>query len=99
MGKGRCNGDHDFAVRKLGAGLARMECRLCATVVVDLDAVDEESRPVTSPGLFRPKKPTIFSVLAEEQRAQERSPSEGELAESASTGPRYAFGEPAHLRR
>jgi len=94
VGKGRCSGSHDFAVKKLGAGLARLECRRCDTVVIDLDASDEDNRTVTSPGLFKPKKPTIFSVLAEERRDGDMAP---EPAEAPVDGPRYAFG--TSLRR
>jgi len=89
VGKGRCSGSHDFAVKKLGAGLARLECRRCDTAVIDLNATDEDNRTVTTPGLFRPKKPTIFSVLAEERREEELA---SEDPDPSTSGPRYAFG-------
>jgi hypothetical protein len=89
VGKGRCSGSHEFAVKKLGAGLARLECRRCDTVIIDLDATDDDNRTVTAPGLFRPKKPTIFSVLAEEKREAQEA---GEERDPSTSGPRYAFG-------
>ena len=68
MGQGRCSGDHEFITRELGAGLRRMECGNCGSVVIDLDAAGDGAT-VTVPGLFKPAKPTIFSVLREEQEA------------------------------
>jgi ribosomal protein S16 len=45
-----------------------MECGNCGSVVIDLDAA-EDGAAVTVPGLFKPAKPTIFSVLREEREA------------------------------
>lgn len=45
-----------------------MECGKCGWVVIDLDAAVDGST-VTVPGLFKAAKPTIFSVLRQEQEA------------------------------
>ncbi|MFP3915016.1 MAG: hypothetical protein ACLFWM_09090 [Actinomycetota bacterium] len=74
---------------RLGAGMQRLECRRCDAVMVDLDAAGDGSTPVTAPGLFKPARPTIFSVLAEEERERERSIAENVTGEGA--GPRFAF--------
>lgn len=91
VGKGGCADGHSFAVTRVGAGLARHECRRCEEVVIDLDAAEDEA--VTAPGLFRPKRPTIFSVLAEERRRGQHEAED----RSVLTRPRYAFG--AGVRR
>lgn len=75
MGQRGCPGDHEYVVKDLGAGVARLECSRCDSVVIDLDAAKDGS--VTVPGLFGPAKPTIFSVLAEEQRAEREEKAEG----------------------
>lgn len=80
-----CREAHAFDKTNLGAGMARLECADCGTVVIDLDATEE--RPVTTPGLFGPSRPTIFSVLAEEERD---SDPEAEPA-GARSGPSFAF--------
>lgn len=97
MGQLGCTGDHDYVIRDLGAGVARLECSRCRAVVIDLDAARDGSTTVTVPGLFGPAKPTIFSVLAEERRARENE----EQAESQRpvSGGRYAFGGGAPRRR
>jgi len=84
VGQRRCAGDHDFAVSRLGAGIARMQCTSCGAVMIDLDAAEDGHGTVTEPGLFRPARPTIFTVLAEEQRAEATPKPEA-------AGPRYVF--------
>ncbi len=63
MGYKKCDGDHRYASRYLGAGLQRLECEICGSVVIDLDAAQDGRSPVTAPGLFKRSRPTIFSVL------------------------------------
>ncbi len=88
MGQKGCSGDHQYATRELGAGLRRLECRNCGSVFIDLDAAGDGSA-VTTPGLFRPAKPTIFSVLRQE-RGQEDTV---DLTESIRPRrPRHSFG-------
>lgn len=77
MGQRGCPGDHNYVVRDLGAGVARLECTKCDSVVIDLDAAKDGATTVTVPGLFGPAKPTIFSVLAEEQRAKREEEGRG----------------------
>lgn len=91
MGKGGCADGHSFNATRVGAGLARLECGRCDVVVIDLDAAEDGA--VSAPGLFRPKKPTIFTVLAEEQR---RGRHQADEEQSGLRGPRYAFGSPHH---
>lgn len=95
MGRVPCRGDHDFAVRRLGIGLARMECRRCDAVIVDLDAAEDGSASITAPGLFGPAKATIFTVLGEERREAERSQEDNTTPRS---GPSFAFGESTRRR-
>lgn len=90
-----CSSGHSFVVQDLGAGLQRQGCVECATVVIDLDEVADGG--VTAPGLFRPSRPTIFSVLGEEERAEERR-SEQHARTSGPSGPRYAFSGAAARR-
>lgn len=90
MGQKRCSGDHQYTRRELGAGLLRLECEECGSVVIDLDAAGDGQATVTTPGLFKPAKPTIFSVLREEQGDEGSD-------ESESRGPRYAFGRGAGI--
>lgn len=82
---------HEFGVTNLGAGMARRECRSCKAVVVDL-AAEDGSAPVTAPGLFGPAKPTIFSVLAEEQREIEKAVEADTKPKSVVHRPAFAFG-------
>lgn len=94
MGQRGCTGDHDYVVRDLGAGVARLECSRCRAVVIDLDAA-RDGNTVTVPGLFGPARPTIFSVLAEERRRE----SEEQAEPTRGSGGRYAFrGGPARRR-
>lgn len=94
MGQRGCTGDHDYVVRDLGAGVARLECSRCHSVVIDLDAA-RDGNTVTVPGLFGPARPTIFSVLAEERRRE----SEEQAEAPRGSGGRYAFrGGPARRR-
>lgn len=51
--------------------------------MIDLDAVKDGAAVVTAPGLFKAAKPTIFSVLRQEQI---------ENATPERAGPHYAFG-------
>lgn len=94
MGQRGCTGDHDYVVHDLGAGVARLECSRCYSVVIDLDAA-RDGYTVTVPGLFGPARPTIFSALAEERRRQE---TEAEPPRRG-TGGRYAFGGGSPARR
>ena len=94
MGQRGCTGDHDYVVHDLGAGVARLECSRCHSVVIDLDAA-RGGDTVTVPGLFGPARPTIFSALAEERR---RQASEAEPPRRGSGG-RYAFGGGVARRR
>lgn len=82
MGLRQCSSDHSFVAHDLGAGMQRLECVECQVVVLDL--VDDDV--VSAPGLFKPSPPTIFSVLGEEQRADE-TPAEGPEHSG-----RFAFG-------
>lgn len=82
----------------LGAGMARLECSRCGSVRIDLNAAGTGSAPVTAPGLFKPAKPTIFSVLAEERRAEQKQAEDMETVPS-SRGPRHAFGGSGARRR
>lgn len=50
-----------------------MECGICGSVVIDLDAA-EDGATVTVPGLFKPARPTIFSVLRQEQETDTMEP-------------------------
>lgn len=72
-----------------------MECRLCDTVIVDLDAAEDGSPAVSAPGLFGPSKPTIFSVLGEETKNEEAPADE---PRGPRHGGRFAFGGPAPRR-
>lgn len=89
MGLRSCSGDHDYVTTEMGAGLRRKECARCRAFVVDLDAAGGGSS-VSAPGLFRPSRPTLFTVLAEERRAMEAVRSEPEPIPSE--GARYVFG-------
>lgn len=60
--------------------------------MVDLEAERDGMSAVTVPGLFRPSRPTIFSVLGEEQRAEERGETVDEQPETDEESPRYVFG-------
>lgn len=90
MGNQGCQGDHEYVIKDLDVGVARLECENCDSVVIDLDAAEKGVAEVTVPGLFGPARPTIFSVLGAEQRAEA-----GATEESAEVGPRrgprYAF--------
>ena len=70
VGQNGCAGDHSFSKRDLGAGLLRLECETCGSVVIDLDAAEDGRTVVTEPGLFGRSRPTIFSVLREEYTAE-----------------------------
>ena len=85
MGQKRCSGDHRYATRELGAGLRRLECSTCGSVVIDLDAAGDGSA-VTTPGLFKPAKPTIFSVLRQEEDEVV------DVSEGAERRARHSFG-------
>lgn len=93
MGQGRCTGDHEYETRRLGVGLARLRCRKCGGVVIDLDAA-KDGPAVTEPGLFGPAKPTIFTVLGEERRARMRE--DGPPARTPGLGD--AFGKTSKRR-
>lgn len=95
MGQRGCTGDHNYVIRDLGAGVARLECSRCDSVVIDLDAA-KDGNTVTVPGLFGPARPTIFSVLAEERRQQEI---EADPKPTRGSGGRYAFGGGSPARR
>lgn len=88
MGKRECIGDHEFESRRLGAGVTRLQCRNCGSVVIDLDAATDGAT-VTAPGLFGPSRPTIFTALAQARREQEAAEAESGPVRSA---PVYAFG-------
>lgn len=94
MGQRGCTGDHDYVVSDLGAGVARLECSRCDSVVIDLDAA-KDGTTVTVPGLFGPARPTIFSALAEERRRRESEPPEP----ARGSGGRFAFGGGSPTRR
>lgn len=87
MGYKKCVGDHRYTRRDLGAGLQRLECEVCGSVVIDLDAAQDGRSPVTEPGLFKQSKPTIFSVLRREGYGDSDEQDEG-----GERRPRYAFG-------
>lgn len=57
-------------------------------MLIDLDAAEDGLATVTTPGLFRPARPTIFSVLREEQI---------EAATAERSGPSFGFGGPNRL--
>jgi hypothetical protein len=95
VGERGCTGDHNYVIRDLGAGVARLECSRCQAVVIDLDAARDGSNSVTVPGLFGPARPTIFSVLGEERR---RAEEEAEKEQNARGGGRYSFGGGAPRR-
>lgn len=65
--------------------------------MIDL-AAEDGSAPVTAPGLFGPAKPTIFSVLAEEQRAMEKTVEANPQPQSVVHRPAFAFGGSARRR-
>lgn len=67
--------------------MARLECATCDSVVIDLDAAKDGGGTVTVPGLFGPAKPTIFSLLGAERRAEQAEREDGEPRR----GPRFAF--------
>ena len=92
VGQKRCSGDHAYATRELGAGFQRLECGNCGSVFIDLDAAGDGPTVVTVPGLFGPAKPTIFSVLREEQDNEE------EEAAPRASAPRHGFGGALRLR-
>lgn len=87
MGNTECRGDHEFETRRLGAGVARLRCRRCDLIVIDLDAATDGAA-VTAPGLFGPSRPTIFTALAEARREMEVEDPERANARS---GPSFAF--------
>lgn len=97
MGYRACEGAHDYGVTKLGAGMARLECHRCQAVMIDL-AAEDGSALVTAPGLFGPAKPTIFSVLAEEERAMEKTEEAPTQPRSVVHRPAFAFGGPTRRR-
>lgn len=97
MGNHVCEGTHDYEVTNLGAGMARLECHRCQTVMIDL-AAEDGSALVTAPGLFGPARPTIFSVLAEEQRAMEAAVEAPAPPQSVVHRPAFAFGGGARRR-
>lgn len=72
--------------------MARMACQSCDTVMIDLDAAKDGSAPVTTPGLFGPARPTIFSALAEARRAGAAAEEAAAAKARPGRGPRYAFG-------
>jgi len=92
VGQKRCSGDHAYAKRELGAGFQRLECGNCGSVFIDLDAAGDGPTVVTVPGLFKPAKPTIFSVLREEQD------NEQDEATPRAAAPRHGFGGALRLR-
>jgi hypothetical protein len=96
VGYKKCVGDHRFASRDLGAGLQRLECEICGSVVIDLDAAEDGRSPVTVPGLFQQARPTIFSELRREayEEPGEEAPAANQAPERR---PTYTFGPP--LRR
>ncbi len=96
MGKQGCPGDHEYVISDLGEGVARLECAKCDSVVIDLDAAKDGGATVTVPGLFGPAKPTIFSVLGEERRAQR---AEEGVEDASRRGPRFAFQGSHSARR
>ncbi|CAN5774651.1 hypothetical protein BH23ACT5_BH23ACT5_23500 [soil metagenome] len=63
-----------------------MECGNCDWAVIDLDAATDNPS-VTTPGLFGPARPTIFSALRPD-RAAPTDP----VDEAERDGPRFAFG-------
>lgn len=90
MGYKKCVGDHRYARRDLGAGLQRLECETCGSVVIDLDAAQDGRSPVTVPGLFNQSRPTIFSMLRRD--GQPESALAGEEADDGQErGPGYAM--------
>lgn len=90
MGNQSCQGDHEYVIEDLEVGVARLQCANCDSVVIDLDAAEDGVAKVTVPGLFGPAKPTIFSVLGAEQRAEAGATDESVDAEPR-RGPRFAF--------
>lgn len=90
MGKQSCQGDHEYVIKDLDVGVARLECEKCDSVVIDLDEAEKGEAKVTVPGLFGPAKPTIFSVLGAEQKA-EAVATEESLEVGPRRGPRFAF--------
>ncbi|MGA7269471.1 MAG: hypothetical protein WB239_00185 [Acidimicrobiia bacterium] len=89
MGYKKCVGDHRYARRDLGAGLQRLECEICGSVVIDLDAAQDGRSPVTVPGLFNQSRPTIFSMLRQGGRV-ESAPDREETDDGLEGGPGYA---------
>lgn len=65
--------------------------------MIDL-AAEDGSAPVTAPGLFGPAKPTIFSVLAEEEREMEKAEESHPRSQSVVHRPAFAFGGSARRR-
>lgn len=98
MGYKKCVGDHRYARRDLGAGLQRLECEICGSVVVDLDAAPDGRSPVTAPGLFKESRPTIFSVLRREYE-DEVGAEEEKAADGWERRPRFAFGLSSERRQ
>lgn len=68
----RCRKDHQFEAIDSQAGIRRMACRNCAEVQVDLNVGDEVAT-VSTAGLFKPTKPTLFSVLGQDLRERENA--------------------------
>lgn len=97
MGQGECYGEHEVVATNLGAGMARLACRHCESVTIVLDAAGDGTEPVTAPGLFGPVRPTIFTVLAEEQREAE-PPAAAQTGTVLDRGPRFAFGGASRKR-
>lgn len=90
MGNQGCQGDHAYVINDLDVGVARLACENCDSIVIDLDAAENGEAKVTVPGLFGPAKPTIFSVLGAEQRAEAVATDES-VESGPRHGPRYAF--------
>lgn len=90
VGQSKCADGHRYTATDLGAGMRRLECRHCDSVTIDLDAAEDGS--VTAPGLFGPARPTIFSVLAEEQRKMDQTLAAARAEAGSGGGPRFAFG-------
>lgn len=93
MGYNKCVGDHRYTSRDLAAGLQRLECEICGSVVIDLDAAQDGRAPVTTPGLFRQSRPTIFSVL------RRHGEPEGDEGGDPDRRPRYDFELPPRSPR
>lgn len=87
----KCTGDHSYTVTVVGGGVSRLVCDNCTAVMIDLDAAKDGEASVTVPGLFKPARPTIFSVLGAERRAEAQ-----EDGGSGPTSRRHAFRAVKH---